>query len=79
MPPDAGRTIADLPEKIRAYLRVVGAFDLAPDLAIRIAETGEGAEMLGIHERKFRGAILDLSLLRVRFAARGLRAVEANS
>src|SRR5947207_3478753 len=69
--------VADLPDERRANRVIVGAFDLAPNRAVRIAEARGCAQRLGVGEREH-GTLRELRLLPVRLPARGLGAVEGD-
>src|SRR5215472_5423669 len=73
----AGGAVADLANEIGAHLRVLGALHLVPHLAVRIAEARPGTERLGVRQR-VRRPLEHLSLLEIRCAARGFRAIEAD-
>src|SRR5207237_6713366 len=67
--------MADLTDEGHANRVIVGAFDLAPNRAVRIAEARGCAQRLGVGERQD-GTLRELRLHPVRLPARGLGAVE---
>jgi hypothetical protein len=60
-----------------ANFRIVGLFHQSPDLASRITEPSERAQVLGITQRHL-WAVKHLSLSRVRLPGRSLSSVETD-
>jgi len=72
-----GRAVVDLADEHRLHPRLVGLFDLAPDLTVRIAETPERAEAFRVGELEDR-AVQHLRLIEIGRAVGGLGAVKSD-
>src|SRR4029077_11949786 len=70
-----GRAIVDLTQKHRAHGWVVGARDLVPDLAVRVAKARIRAKVPRVHKRKDR-SVEDECLRRIGCARRRFGPVE---